>query len=36
MKRESRHLDRDFKQMVVSLVYTGKSTNEIAEELGIK
>jgi transposase-like protein len=35
MKRERRHFDRDFKLMVVSLVNTGKSTNEIAEELGI-
>ena len=36
MKRERRHFDKEFKQMAVNLVYTGKSTNEVAEELGIR
>ena len=36
MKRERRHFDKEFKQMAVKLVYTGKSTNEVAEELGIR
>jgi len=36
MKRERRHFDREFKLMTVNLVYTGKSTKEVAEELGIK
>jgi len=36
MKRERRHFDKEFKQITVNLVYTGKSTTEVAEELGIR
>lgn len=36
MKKERRHYDKEFKVMAVNLVYTGKSTSLVAEELGIK
>lgn len=36
MKRERRNFDKEFKMMAVNLVYTGKTTREVAEELGIK
>ncbi len=36
MKRERRHFDREFKQMAVNLCLTGKSTKEVAQELGLK
>jgi transposase len=34
MKRERRHFDKEFKLMAVNLCFTGKSTNEVAGELG--
>ena len=36
MKRERRHYDKEFKQMAVNLCLTGKSTREVAGELGIR
>lgn len=36
MKRERRHFDKEFKMMAVNLVYAGKSTTEIARDLGIR
>lgn len=36
MKRERRHLDKEFKVMAVNLCLTGKSTKEVAEQLGIR
>ena len=36
MKRERRHFDKEFKLMAVNLCLTGKSTREVAEELGIR
>ncbi len=36
MKRERRHFDREFKQMVVNLCLAGKSTREVADELGLR
>lgn len=36
MKRERRDFDKEFKMMAVNLCYIGKSTKEIAEELGIR
>lgn len=36
MKRERRDFDKEFKMMAVNLCYTGKSTKEVAEDLGIR
>lgn len=36
MKRERQNFDKEFKQMTVNLCLTGKSTREVAEELGIR
>ena len=36
MKRERRNFDKEYKMMTVNLCYTGKSTKEVAEELGIR
>jgi transposase len=36
MKKERRHYDKEFKLMAVNLCYSGKATNEVAEELGIR
>jgi transposase len=36
MKRERRHFDKEFKQMVVNLCLSGKSSREIADELGLR
>jgi len=36
MKRERQNYDKEFKQMTVNLILTGKSTREVAEELGIR
>lgn len=36
MKRERRNFDKEFKLMAVNLCFTGKSTSEVAEELGIR
>lgn len=36
MKRERRNFDKEFKMMAVNLCLTGKSTKEVAEELGIR
>jgi transposase len=36
MKRERRNFDKEYKMMVVNLCYAGKSTGEVAEELGIR
>jgi transposase len=36
MKRERRHFDKEFKLMAVNLVYTGRSTADVAQELGIR
>ena len=36
MKRERRHFDKEFKLMAVNLCLTGKSTREVAEELGLR
>ena len=35
MKKERRHYDREFKKMTVELVESGKTTKEVAEDLGI-
>lgn len=36
MKRERRKFDKEFKMMAVNLCHTGKSTKEVAEDLGIR
>lgn len=36
MKRERRNFDKEYKMMTVNLCNTGKSTKEVAEELGIR
>lgn len=36
MKRERRNFDKEFKLMAVNLCLMGKSTKEVAEELGIR
>jgi transposase len=36
MKRERRKFDKEYKQMVVDLCLSGKSSREVAEELGIR
>ncbi|MEQ6118364.1 transposase [Reichenbachiella sp. MALMAid0571] len=36
MKQERRHFDKEFKMMAVNLCLTGKSTKDIAMELGIR
>jgi transposase len=36
MKRERRHFDKEFKMMAVNLCLTGKPTQEIANELGVR
>jgi len=36
MKRERRHFDKEFKLMAVNLCLAGKSTGEVADELGIR
>lgn len=36
MKRERRHFDKEFKEMVVNLCLSGKSPKSIADELGIR
>jgi transposase len=36
MKRERRSFDKEFKLMVVNLCQSGKSTKEVAEDLGIR
>jgi len=36
MKKERRQFDNEFKMMAVNLCLTGKSTNEVAEELGVR
>jgi transposase len=36
MKRERRQFDKEFKLMAVNLCLTGRSTNTVAEELGIR
>lgn len=36
MKRERRQFDKEFKQMAVNLCLTGKSTKEVAEDLGVR
>ncbi len=35
MKRERRHYDKEFKLMAVNLCNTGKTTREVAEDLGV-
>ena len=35
MKRERRHYDKEFKKMAVELVESGKTTLEVANDLGI-
>lgn len=36
MKRERRSFDKEFKMMAVNLCLTGKSTQTVADELGIR
>jgi transposase-like protein len=36
MKGERRHFDKEFKEMVVNLCLTGKSSREVADELGLR
>ena len=36
MKRERRNFDKEFKLMAVNLCITGKSTKDVANELGIR
>ena len=36
MKRERRQFDKEFKLKAVNLCYAGKSTREVAEELGLR
>lgn len=36
MKRERRHFDKEFKEMVVNLCLAGKSSREVADELGLR
>ena len=36
MKRERRHFDKEFKLMAVNLCLAGKSTKEVAKELGLR
>lgn len=36
MKRERRSFDKEFKEMAVKLCLTGKSTKQVADELGIR
>jgi transposase len=36
MQRERRKFDKEFKVMAVELCHTGKSTKEVAEDLGIR
>ena len=36
MKRERRYFDKEFKLMAVNLLFAGKSTKEVATELGIR
>lgn len=36
MKKERRHFDREFKLMAVNLCNTGKSANDVAQELGLR
>lgn len=36
MKRERRKFDKEFKLMALNLCHTGKSTKEVAEDLGIR
>lgn len=36
MKRERRQFDKEFKEMTVSLCLSGKTTVEVADELGIR
>lgn len=36
MKRERRSYDKEFKLMAVNLCLTGKSTNDVAQDLGIR
>jgi transposase len=36
MKRERRHFDKEFKEMTINLCLSGKSTSEVADELGIR
>ena len=36
MKKERRNFDKEFKQMAVNLCLAGKSTREVADELGLR
>lgn len=36
MKRERRNFDKEFKMMAVNLCFTGKSSKQVADELGIR
>jgi transposase len=36
MKRERRNFDKEFKMMAVNLCSTGKSSKQVADELGIR
>jgi transposase len=36
MKRTRKHYDKEFKEMAVNLVFSGKSSSEVAEDLGIR
>lgn len=36
MKRERRHFDKEFKEMTINLCLSGKSSREVADELGIR
>ncbi len=36
MKRERRHFDKEYKLMVVNLCLSGRSTREVADELGLR
>jgi len=36
MKRERRSFDKEFKLMSVNLCYTGKTSGQVGEELGIR
>jgi transposase len=36
MKRERRKFDKEFKLMAVNLCLTGKTTREVADELGLR